>query len=51
MEVKVISKGKSKAVVVVHSKTAEGKTVSETRHLRYSGGVWTDAKGNKYSLD
>lgn len=51
MQIKIISKGKSKALVVVQEQRADGKNVSTTRHLKLSGGVWTDAKGNKYTLD
>jgi hypothetical protein len=50
MKIQVISKGKGKAEVVVHTETEYG-LVSETRHVKLSGGVWTDAKGNKYTLD
>lgn len=51
MKIQLISKGKNKALVVVHEQRADGKNVSTTRHLKLSGGVWTDSKGNKYTLD
>ena len=51
MKVHLISKGKNKALVVVHEQRADGKNISSTRHLKLLGGIWTDSKGNRYSLD
>lgn len=50
MKFSIISKGKGKAEIVVHEQRADGEKVSTTRHLKLSGGSWTDSKGNKYTL-
>jgi hypothetical protein len=48
MKVTLISKGKGKAEVVIRQDGANGNKVSETRHLKWTGGHWTDRAGNVF---
>jgi len=49
MKVKLISKGKKKAEVIVVQDTQYGKVYS-TRHLLLKNYKWVDKKGNIYKI-